>query len=163
RLTSLVTMVLAIALGAFASPLFAVLGAQTAVPGAEAQHRPGGEANLVIPDLNQAQFFGIAGRTLLMYGLIVCAFGLLFGLMSYSRLKNMPVHQSMREISELIYETCKTYLLTQGRFLLILYVFIGLVIFLYFRILLDFPWTRVGIILLFGLIGMAGSYGVAWF
>ncbi|HEY3746492.1 MAG TPA: sodium-translocating pyrophosphatase [Gemmatimonadaceae bacterium] len=128
------------------------------------QHQPGGEANLLIPDLSQVRFLGnIAGRSLLMGGLVVCALGLLFGLVMYRQLKGMVVHESMREISELIYETCKTYLITQGKFILILEVFIGLVIVLYFGVLLPFPATKVAIILLFSLIGIAGSYGVAWF
>ena len=126
------------------------------------EHR-GGEASLVIPDLSQVEFLGMPGRTLLMTGLVVCVLGLLFGLVIYSRLKRLPVHAAMREISELIYETCKTYLITQGKFILILEVFIGLVILLYFGVLLDFEATRVAIILLFSLIGIAGSYGVAWF
>ena len=84
----------------------------------EGERPSGGEANLVLPDLSQVTFFGgIDGSTLLMGGLVVSALGLLFGLVIYKRLENMPVHSSMLEISELIYETCKTYLLTQGRFL----------------------------------------------
>ena len=130
---------------------------------AAAEHRPGGEANLKIPDLASVQFFGMSGHSLLMLGLIVCAAGLLFGLVIYGRLKRMPVHPSMLEISELIYETCKTYLLQQGKFLLILEVFIGLVMLLYFKVLVGFDWMRVIIILLFSLVGIAGSYGVAWF
>jgi len=131
---------------------------QAAAPRAE-----GGEANLVVPDLSQAQFLGVSGRALLMSGLVVCALGLVFGLIIYSQLKNMRVHESMREISELIYETCKTYLITQGKFILILEVFIGLVIALYFGVLRHFEPFRVAIILLFSLVGIAGSYGVAWF
>jgi K(+)-stimulated pyrophosphate-energized sodium pump len=123
----------------------------------------GGEANLVVPDLSQAQFLGVSGRTLLMSGLVVCALGLLFGLTIYSQLRRMRVHESMREISELIYETCKTYLITQGKFILILEVFIGLVIALYFGVLRHFEPFRVAIILFFSLVGIAGSYGVAWF
>jgi K(+)-stimulated pyrophosphate-energized sodium pump len=98
-----------------------------------------------------------------MSGLVVCALGLLFGLMIYTRLKNMEVHVAMRDISELIYETCKTYLITQGRFILLLEIFIAIVIVLYFGVLLKFEAIRVGIILLFSLVGIAGSYGVAWF
>ena len=125
---------------------------------------PGGEANLTIPDLSQVKFLGnIQGRSLLMGGLVVCALGLLFGLVMYRQLKGMLVHESMREISELIYETCKTYLITQGKFILILEVFIGFVILLYFGVLLHFEPVKVAIILLFSLIGIAGSYGVAWF
>ena len=123
-----------------------------------------GEANLVLPDLNQATFLGgINGTTLLMGGLVVSALGLLFGLVIYQRLKNMPVHSSMLEISELIYETCKTYLLTQGKFILILEVFIGAIIVFYFGFLQNLAFYRVLIILIFSLIGIGGSYSVAWF
>src|SRR5213596_340957 len=123
----------------------------------------GGEAGLIIPDLSSVDFLGIHGRTLLMGGLGVCALGLLFGLIIYGQLKRMPVHQSMREVSELIYETCKTYLITQGKFILILEVFIGLVILLYFGFLQALAPMKVAIILGFSLVGIAGSYGVAWF
>src|SRR3984893_3220447 len=123
----------------------------------------GGEANLKLPDLSQVSFLGIDGHKLLVYGLVICVFGLIFGLTIFTRLKKMPVHRSMLEISELIYETCKTYLLTQGKFLLLLEVFIAVVIVLYFGVLLKFEAMRVGIIILFSLIGIAGSYGVAWF
>src|SRR5204862_7644603 len=125
-----------------------------------AQDRPSGEANLVLPDLSTVQFSGVNGRTLLMGGLVVCALGLLFGLSVFTQLKNLPVHASMLEVSELIYETCKTYLVTQGKFILILEVFIGTVIALYFGYLVGFPLTKVAVILLFSLIGIAGSYGV---
>jgi K(+)-stimulated pyrophosphate-energized sodium pump len=101
--------------------------------------------------------------TLLRGGLLICVLGLFFGLIIYLQLKRLPVHRSMREVSELIYETCKTYLITQGKFLLILEIFIGIVIFIYFRVLQGMPMGRVLIILLFSLIGIAGSYGVAWF
>ncbi|MBA3557133.1 MAG: sodium-translocating pyrophosphatase [Gemmatimonadaceae bacterium] len=137
-------------------------GSQETATTAQA-HRPGGEANLVIPDLSQVEFLGMTGRSLLMTGLVVCAFGLLFGLVTYGSVKRMPVHASMLEISELIYETCKTYLITQGKFILILELFIGFVILLYFGVLLDFEAIKVATILLFSLIGIAGSYGVAWF
>ncbi|HTI62114.1 MAG TPA: sodium-translocating pyrophosphatase [Gemmatimonadaceae bacterium] len=133
--------------------------AATAAP----QQAAGGEANLIIPDLNSVSFMGVPGGTLLLGGLVVCALGLLFGLMMYTRLKNLPVHQSMREVSELIYETCKTYLITQGKFILLLEVFIGAVIALYFGVLQHFSLDKVLIILLFSLIGIGGSYGVAWF
>ncbi|HEY4131350.1 MAG TPA: sodium-translocating pyrophosphatase [Gemmatimonadaceae bacterium] len=124
----------------------------------------GGEANLVIPDLSSVSFVGgINGHTLLFGGLVVCALGLIFGLVIFTQLKNMAVHDSMRAISELIYETCKTYLITQGKFILILEVFIGAVIALYFGALQHFTIDKVIIILIFSLIGIAGSYGVAWF
>jgi K(+)-stimulated pyrophosphate-energized sodium pump len=124
----------------------------------------GGEANLQLPDLSSVKFiFGIDGHTLLLFGILFCVFGLAFGLAIYSRLKNLPVHRSMREISELIYETCKTYLITQGKFLLLLEAFIAVVIVLYFGVLLKYEAIRVIIILLFSVVGIAGSYGVAWF
>ncbi len=130
---------------------------------APAPHQAGGEASLKIPDLGQVQFVGVNARTLLTAGLGVCVIGLIFGLVFYSQLKNLPVHASMREISELIYETCKTYLLTQGKFILILEAFIGVIIVLYFGVLLRFEAVKVAIILFFSLVGIGGSYGVAWF
>jgi K(+)-stimulated pyrophosphate-energized sodium pump len=133
-----------------------------------AQSTAGGEANLVLPDLAQATFLGgTNGRALLMWGLLVCALGLLFGMATYTQLRNLPVHRSMLEISELIYETCKTYLITQGKFLLILWVFIAVIIGAYFGWLAPAPGKSVAVtlpvILLFSLVGIAGSYGVAWF
>jgi K(+)-stimulated pyrophosphate-energized sodium pump len=130
-----------------------------------AEHHGGGEANLVLPDLSTVKFLGdaIDGKSLLLIGIAVSALGLLFGLMIFSRLKNMPVHKSMLEVSELIYETCKTYLLTQGKFLLILECFIGVIIIFYFGFLQHMEAYKVAIILLFSLIGIAGSYSVAWF
>jgi len=125
----------------------------------QVEHKAGGEANLIIPDLSKVSFLGgIHGRSLLMGGLVICALGLLFGLVFYSQLKRMEVHESMREVSELIYETCKTYLITQGKFILILELFIGFVILLYFGLLLKFEAMKVVIILLFSLVGIAGSY-----
>jgi K(+)-stimulated pyrophosphate-energized sodium pump len=125
----------------------------------------GGEANLKLPDLSSVSFLNnaIDGHKLLMIGILFCIFGLGFGLVIYTRLKNLPVHRAMREISELIYETCKTYLITQGKFLLLLWVFIAVIILLYFGVLLKLEAMRVAIILLFSIVGIAGSYGVAWF
>src|SRR5688572_23212992 len=127
----------------------------------------GGEANLVVPDLSVVEFGGINGRTLLMGGLLICALGLLFGLTTFTGLKNLPVHPSMREVSELIYETCKTYLLTQGRFILILWIFIAAIMVAYYGWLNPIPEKSIAvtlpIILAFSLIGIGGSYGVAWF
>src|SRR5437588_3908547 len=123
----------------------------------------GGEAKLKLPDLSQVTFLGVDGHKLLLIGILFCVLGLGFGLTIYTRLKNLPVHRAMREISELIYETCKTYLITQGKFLLILEAFIAVIIVLYFGVLLKFEAVRVVIILLFSLVGIAGSYGVAWF
>src|SRR5690242_7646868 len=123
----------------------------------------GGEANLKLPDLSQVQFLGVDGHKLLLWGILFCIFGLCFGLTIYVRLKNLPVHRAMREISELIYETCKTYLVKQGKFLFLLWIFVAAVIILYFGVLLHYETNRVLIILLFSVIGILGSYGVAWF
>jgi len=132
-----------------------------------AQESGGGEANLRLPDLSSVSFLGLNGHTLLSIGLLFCAGGLLFGLAIYVQLKNLPVHRTMREISEMIYETCKTYLSTQGKFILLLWAFIAVIIALYFGYLAPVPGKSIGvtlpIILLFSLIGIAGSYGVAWF
>jgi K(+)-stimulated pyrophosphate-energized sodium pump len=156
-------------------PTTAPLTAQVAQAPAQAPTHVGGEASLVLPDLGSVEFLGLNGHSLLLSGLVVCALGLLFGLVIYSQLKNMPVHKSMREISELIYETCKTYLVTQGKFILLLWVFISAIMVLYFGKLAKtvdpitgaiehgLPAIKVATIVLFSLIGIAGSYGVAWF
>jgi len=129
-----------------------------------AQPREGGEANLKLPDLSEVTFFGgIDGHRLLLGGIVICVLGLGFGMAMYMNLKKLPVHRAMREISELIYETCKTYLITQGKFILILEAFIAVVIILYFGVLSRMEPLRVAIILAFSLVGIAGSYGVAWF
>ena len=134
-----------------------------AAPAAFAQHE-GGEASLVLPDLGSVNFLGSTpGSTLLSIGIVVCLLGLGFGLVIYRQLKNLPVHKSMREISELIYETCKTYLITQGKFILLLELFIGVIMIFYFAVLRNFDSLKVAVILLFSLIGIGGSYGVAWF
>ena len=143
--------------------LSVVLLAGTVLAGGAEAAGGGGEASLVVPDLGQVQVMGINGRTLLVFGLGVCVLGLAFGLVIFSQLRNLPVHDSMREISELIYETCKTYLITQGKFLLILEAFIALVILIYFGLLLQLNAIKVVIILLFSLVGIGGSYAVAWF
>jgi K(+)-stimulated pyrophosphate-energized sodium pump len=132
------------------------------------QEAGGGEAALRLPDLSTVKFLGgIDGHTLLLIGLVFCVLGLLFGLAIYMKLKNLPVHQSMLEISELIYETCKTYLTTQGKFIMILWAFIAVVIAMYFGWLAPVAGKSVAvtlpIILGFSLVGIAGSYGVAWF
>jgi K(+)-stimulated pyrophosphate-energized sodium pump len=132
--------------------------AQPAVP-----DETGGEAALKLPDLSSVSFLGLDGHRLLMIGLLFCLFGLAFGMVIFMRLKNLPVHRSMREISELIYETCKTYLITQGKFLMLLWAFIAAIIVLYFGVLRHLEVPRVIIILVFSLVGIAGSYGVAWF
>src|SRR5213596_3763159 len=127
----------------------------------------GGEANLKLPDLSQVNFLGMDGHRLLLIGILFCVFGLGFGLVIYTRLKNLPVHRTMREVSELIYETCKTYLITQGKFIAVLWIFIAVVIGLYFGKLAPTPGHPVAqtvlIILAFSVLGILGSYGVAWF
>jgi K(+)-stimulated pyrophosphate-energized sodium pump len=151
--------------------LVGVLGLPMAAMAAQPQTAPpahrGGEAALVVPDLSVVDFGGVNGHTLLMSGLLVSGLGLLFGLMTFTQLKNMPVHSSMREVSELIYETCKTYLTTQGRFIMVLWVFIAVIISAYYGWLNPIEGKSVAvtlpIILIFSLIGIAGSYGVAWF
>jgi K(+)-stimulated pyrophosphate-energized sodium pump len=134
---------------------------------AMAQDTAGGEAGLKLPDLSLVTFLGMDGHKLLTIGILFCVFGLIFGMVIFNRLKNLPVHRTMREVSELIYETCKTYLTTQGKFLMFLWVFIAIIIVLYFGVLSPVPnkpvSTTLPIILLFSLIGIAGSYGVAWF
>jgi K(+)-stimulated pyrophosphate-energized sodium pump len=144
----------------------AAVGAALAQPASETG---GGEASLKLPDLSSVRFFSdaIDGHKLLLIGILFCIFGLLFGLAIYMRLKNLPVHRAMLEISELIYETCKTYLITQGKFILILWAFIAVIIALYFGWLAPVEGKPVGvtlpIILAFSLVGIGGSYGVAWF
>jgi len=139
----------------------------TCIALAQPDKEAAGEANLHLPDLSSVQFLGTDGHKLLLVGILFCVFGLLFGLAIYTRLKNLPVHRSMREISELIYETCKTYLVTQGKFILLLWVFIAVIIAAYFGWLAPVPGKPIGltlpIILGFSLVGIAGSYGVAWF
>ena len=123
----------------------------------------GGEANLRLPDLGSVSFLGLPGNALLGLGLIVCALGLGFGIITYSQLNRMPVHTAMREVSELIYTTCKTYLKQQGRFLLLLWAFIATIIVVYYLFLVDFGVGRTAVVILFSLIGMGGSYAVAWY
>ncbi len=135
----------AIALSFFASPALA------------------GEADLILPDLSQVKFHGIAGNHLLLVGMVVCALGVVFGIVVYSQLGKLPVHKSMKEVSELIYETCKTYLVTQGKFLFLLEVFIGSIIVFYFGYLLKKSPTDVAVIVAFSVVGILGSYSVAWF
>src|SRR6195256_3007129 len=143
------------------------MGCALGAPAVLAQPREGGEAALKLPDLSSVSFMGIDGHKLLLVGLVFCFFGLMFGLAIYIQLKNLPVHRSMREISELIYETCKTYLTTQGKFIMLLWIFIAIIVVAYFGILRPVPGHPVALtvpmILFFSLVGIAGSYGVAWF
>ncbi len=183
RSRSITALVAVLAVLAFAFPMAIaqqgqpahttqVAAAVTAPPVAAAQEQTptdtAGEAGLRLPDMKGVTFLnGITGYKLLEVGLLFCALGGLFGLIIYMQLKNAPVHRSMKEISELIYETCKTYLITQGKFILVLWAFIAVVIVLYFGWLSPVPGKPIGttlpIILLFSLVGIAGSYGVAWF
>src|SRR6266567_587106 len=150
-------------LAASLASVFLVVGGATQAWAKPGEGAAGGEANLKLPDLSQVRFLGVDGHTLLLFGILFCTLGLLFGLAIYRHLKYLPVHKSLKEVSHLIYETCKTYLITQGKFLLLLWGFIAIVIVLYFAVLLNYELGRVLIILLFSVIGMAGSYGVAWF
>ena len=157
------------------TPLFAKLLALVLMIGAISpaalasggEHKPGGEVNIVLPDLTntdvKAEFFGQSGHDLLLFGLIVCVLGLGFGLLIYTQLRNMAVHKSMLEISELIYTTCKAYLFRQGKFLLVLWGFVAAAMTAYFLLLVGVSVPDMAIILLFSLVGIAGSYGVAWF
>jgi len=144
------------AVEALAAALFVLLSRATA---------SASEASMILPDVGSAEFMGYSGRQLLTAGLGVCALGAVFGLTMFVRLRNLPVHQSMREVSELIYATCKTYLVTQGKFILFLELFIGAVMVIYFGWLrgAEFTPIKTAIIVLFSLVGIAGSYGVAWF
>ncbi len=144
-----------------AMAVLAMLGVGPAQAIAATEHKS--EIDLVLPDLSQVPFLGTDGHTLLLGGLLICVLGLVFGLITYRQLENMPVHESMREISELIYETCKTYLVTQGKFILFLELFIGAIMVVYFGVLLQMPVIKVATILAFSLIGIGGSYLVAWF
>lgn len=123
----------------------------------------GGEANLQLPKLDSVSFLGLPGGVLLGLGLIVCALGLVFGIITYSQLNRMPVHTAMRDVSELIYTTCKTYLKQQGRFLMLLWAFIAAIIVIYYLFLVNFGVGRTAVVILFSLIGMGGSYAVAWY
>ena len=141
-------------LGALGGALTLLLSASSALAS---------ETDLILPDLSSVLFHRVPGNRLLIVGLLICALGMLFGLVIYKQLKNLPVHKSMREVSELIYETCKTYLFTQGKFILMLEIFIGTIIVLYFGVLQHMAAVRVLVILLFSLVGIGGSYFVAWF
>jgi K(+)-stimulated pyrophosphate-energized sodium pump len=141
--------------------LFPLLGHAQQAAGSTQEF--GGEASLILPDLSQQTFLGFRGDHLLMIGIGFCFLGGLFGFVQYTQLRNLPVHRSMREISELIYETCKTYLITQGKFIAILEAFIAAIIVLYFGLLLHYDLLRVLVILGFSVIGILGSYSVAWF
>ncbi len=122
-----------------------------------------GESDLIIPQLSSVKFFNLNGHSLLVWGMIVCVFGFIFGLIQFMQIKKIKVHASMREVSEIIYSTCKTYLLEQGKFILMLEFIIGIFIVGYFGWLRHFDALKVTIILASSLLGIAGSYFVAWF
>ncbi len=124
------------------------------------------EADLVVPDLKNSIFNslgGITGWSLLFYGIVIILLGLLFGMIQFSKIKKLPVHESMAKVSNIIYETCKTYLLQQGKFLIILFVIIGVAIAYYFLALANLTVPKVLLILFWTVLGILGSYGVAWF
>ena len=150
---------------AIVAAMFVAVLAATPVQAAEGGHKPGGEANLVLPDVGKVSFLNgaIDGHKLLLIGIVVSVLGMGFGLWIYAQLKNMPVHKSMLDISELIYATCKSYMIQQGKFLMVLWAFIAVAVFSYFYLLVQFPLPKVAIILAFSLVGIAGSFGVAWF
>jgi K(+)-stimulated pyrophosphate-energized sodium pump len=166
---TLACLTLLLALAVVVKPVLAAGQPETAHPAAPTEsaadgqaHRPGGEVNIQLPDLSQGEFLGVNGHQILMSGLVVCVLGLLFGAWTYAGVKRLPVHRSMSEISDLIYETCKTYMVQQGKLLLVLELFIGSIIITYFW-MIGFEAYKIAIILIFSLIGMGGSYGVAWF
>ena len=151
-----------------ASSILTLILVTACAAAAQPSENASGEASLKLPDLSQVSFLGgIDGHKLLLIGLLFCVLGLLFGLVIFTKLKNLPVHRAMLEISELIYETCKTYLVTQGKFILVLWAFIAVIIAVYFGWLAPVPGQSIAltlpIILMFSLVGIAGSYGVAWF
>ena len=160
------------------SSLLYAFAAAAAGPGGG--HKIHSEADLVLPNFHTGvdagnttqtiKFLGMSGWTILASGLVVCALAIVFGMAIYRQLKNMPVHKSMRDVSELIYETCKTYLETQGKFIGLLWLFVGTIIVIYFGVLEKNPDTGQGVpagkvaaIAIFSIIGILGSYGVAWF
>ncbi|HEX4644111.1 MAG TPA: sodium/proton-translocating pyrophosphatase, partial [Verrucomicrobiae bacterium] len=138
--------------------LLAVFGGSTGVFASE--------ADIKIPDLTQVSFNGlggIRGVTLMYWGIVICFIGAAFGLVQYQQTKALQVHDSMRNVSHTIWETCKTYLFQQGKFLIILWVLIAACIFFYFKVLEGNSLGNVIVILLASVLGILGSYGVAWF
>jgi K(+)-stimulated pyrophosphate-energized sodium pump len=122
------------------------------------------EVDMVLPDLSSVMFFGsVSGRNLLAFGILICVFGLAFGLYQFKTIKALPVHKCMSEISDLIYDTCKTYLIRQGKFLILLQVLLAIIMFVYFQFLRDLAFMKVITIILCSVIGIVGSYIVAWF
>ncbi|KAF0158260.1 MAG: K(+)-stimulated pyrophosphate-energized sodium pump [Syntrophaceae bacterium] len=124
-----------------------------------------GEANIKLPDLTQITFLGgsLTGMTILNVGLIICLIGIAFGILQYVQTKNLPAHKAMLDVSQTIWETCKTYLFQQGKFLIALWVLIAVCMIYYFGFLEHMPVSSVIIILIASIIGILGSYVVAWF
>jgi K(+)-stimulated pyrophosphate-energized sodium pump len=147
--------------GSIASILFALV--ILLLPALAFAKPHGGEASLVLPDLGSVTVLGMSGKALLSYGLLVAALGVVFGVMTLNQIKNLPVHKAMSDVSQIIWETCKTYLFQQGKFIMQLGVLVGSVIVIYYGFLQDLGLERVLIILVFSVIGILGSYGVAWF
>src|SRR5437763_6543882 len=126
----------------------------------------GSEADIKIPPLDAVRFAGlggISGTTLMYLGILICFIGAIFGLVQYKQTKALPVHESMATVSNTIWETCKTYLFTQGKFLAILWVLIALCMVYYFKVLQGNTVGHVVVVLLASILGILGSYGVAWF
>src|SRR5437016_1415248 len=124
------------------------------------------ESGIVIPDLTHVKFEGLGGVSgihLMYIGIVICALGAIFGLVQYKQTKALPVHQSMANVSNIIWETCKTYLLTQGKFLVFLWLLIAACMIYYFKVLQENTMGHVTVILLCSVLGIMGSYGVAWF
>ena len=125
-----------------------------------------GEADIKIPDLTQVKFDGlggVSGLTLMYVGIFLCFVGAFFGLVQYKQTKALPVHSSMSNVSHTIWETCKTYLFQQGKFLVILWVLIAACMLFYFKVLEEKSIRDVAVILAASILGILGSYGVAWF
>ena len=123
------------------------------------------EANIKIPDLSTVSFMGgaLSGTAVLMIGLAVCVAGVLYGWLQYVQTKNLPVHASMSAVSQIIWETCKTYLWQQGKFLALLWILIAVCMVYYFGVLSENSAGAVGMILASSVLGILGSYAVAWF
>jgi K(+)-stimulated pyrophosphate-energized sodium pump len=141
------------------------LGATAAIAALAIPSLRAGESDIKLPDLNAVSFLGgaLSGSSVLLAGLAVCVVGMIFGWMQYVQTRNLPVHSSMAEVSNLIWETCKTYLAQQGKFLVVLWVLIGACMAYYFSALSGQSTGHVVVILLASILGILGSYGVAWF
>ena len=142
------------------------LGAAAILAAASTSSLRAGEADIKIPDLTHVRFDGlggVSGLTLMYLGIVICAIGAAFGLIQYTQTKALQVHSSMASVSHMIWETCKTYLFTQGKFLAILWLLIGACMVYYFGVLSHNSAVHVAVVLLASILGILGSYGVAWF